>query len=86
MRKILKKNLRDAFQITMNMDFCHGAPIQIGCPEDIGIENVMESDFGHHPKELVQDEIPVFWACGVTSSLAIKSASMCFPIFISSNL
>jgi uncharacterized protein YcsI (UPF0317 family) len=37
----------------------------IGSPETIGITNLGRPDFGE-PVPIHPDEVPVFWACGVT--------------------
>lgn len=76
MRNIHVSQLKTAVECTIDCDFAHGAPMQIGSPEDIGIKDITRCDFGSPNKiELLEDEIPVFWACGMTSSEAAKSAS-----------
>jgi len=47
----------------------------MGFPEEIGIANLHEPDFGD-PVTILPDEIPVFWACGVTTTLAAISADL----------
>ncbi len=54
-----------ATQITSRMPFVHGAPIHIGDPSAIGINNIDNPDFGD-PSRIEKGEVPVFWACGVT--------------------
>ncbi len=51
----------------------HGAPIHIGTPEAIGIRDVTRPDFGD-PVEIRADEVPVFWACGVTPQAVAMEA------------
>ena len=51
--------------ITERCNLFHGAPIHIGNPSDIGILNITKPDWGE-PIVLDNDDIPVFWACGVT--------------------
>ena len=64
-----------AVQVTTRFHQTHGAPIHVGDPADLGIRDLAQPDFGDavtiHP-----GEIPVFWACGVTSSLAVTSAKL----------
>ena len=43
----------------------HGAPLHIGDPERIGIKDMKQPDYGDYV-EIKEDEVPVFWACGVT--------------------
>src|SRR5215472_13745269 len=43
----------------------HGTPLHIGSPEAIGIADLGRPDYGD-PVAIHPDEVPVFWACGVT--------------------
>lgn len=62
-----------AIQITSRFPSVHGAPIHIGDPALIGIADLARPDFGDSvPVE--PDELPVFWACGVTPQVAIEQA------------
>lgn len=67
-----------AIQITSRYPAVHGAPVHIGDPSLIGIGDVSRPDFGD-PVEIKDDELPVFWACGVTPQVAIEQArpSLC---------
>lgn len=49
----------------------HGAPVHIGDPSQIGIEDIDTPDFGD-PPYMEEGDIPVFWACGVTPQLALR--------------
>ena len=62
-----------AVQVTTRFHLTHGAPVHMGSPEKIGIKDLDRPDFGD-PVTIYPDEIPVFWACGVTSQLAATSA------------
>jgi uncharacterized protein YcsI (UPF0317 family) len=64
-----------AVQITTRFYLTHGAPVQLGSPEELGIKDLDQPDFGD-PVTIRQGEIPVFWACGMTSTLAATSASL----------
>ncbi len=72
MRPLPHALIPKAVMITGSMPRVHGAPIQIGCPEAIGIHDLDHPDFGEsvtiHP-----DEVPVFWPCGVTPQSAIMN-------------
>ena len=57
-------------QITSRFPSVHGAPVHIGKPELIGIKDVMKPDYGD-AVEVRDDELPVFWACGVTPQAVI---------------
>lgn len=62
-----------AIQITSRFPSVHGAPIHIGLPGLIGIGD-LEKPFAGDPPRLRADEIPLYWACGVTPQVAIEQA------------
>ncbi len=68
-----------AIQITSRFPAVHGAPIHIGLPELIGIQDLAKPDYGDRV-ELRSDELPVFWACGVTPQAVIVAAKPSFAI------
>ncbi len=68
-----------AIQITSRFPDVHGAPVHIGAPALIGIENLAHPDYGD-AVEVFADELPVFWACGVTPQAAIVQAQPEFCI------
>jgi uncharacterized protein YcsI (UPF0317 family) len=57
----------------------HGSPIHFGTPEEIGIKDINKPDFGD-AVEIYPDEVPVFWACGVTPQAALMEAKPPFAI------
>ena len=65
MRPIRKSQLTEAFAITSQYPGSHGAPVHIGNPARIGIEDLSAVLAGDQTK-IEEDEVPVFWACGVT--------------------
>lgn len=73
MRPIPVAKIVRVVQITSNFPSMHGAPIHIGEPERIGIDDLAQPDYGD-PVALKDDEVPVFWACGVTpQAVALRS-------------
>jgi uncharacterized protein YcsI (UPF0317 family) len=78
MRPMKAADAIKAIQITAAMPESHGAPVHFGDPYLIGIEDLNKPDFGS-PVELKADEVPVFWACGVTPQEALLAArpSLC---------
>jgi uncharacterized protein YcsI (UPF0317 family) len=48
----------------------HGAPLHVGDPEALGIRDLNEPEFGE-PVEIEEDQLPVFWACGVTPQAVV---------------
>jgi len=61
-----------AIQITSRFPAVHGAPVHIGLPELIGISDLAQPDYGD-AVEVRADELPVFWACGVTPQAVIAA-------------
>ena len=62
-----------AVQITSRFPSVHGAPVHLGKPELIGITDLAAPDYGD-AVPVHDDEIPVFWACGVTPQSVIAAA------------
>jgi uncharacterized protein YcsI (UPF0317 family) len=75
MRPLTPQQAVRATQVTTRFHLTHGAPVHFGAPEEIGIKDLSRPDFGD-PVSIRQGEIPVFWACGVTSALAATSARL----------
>jgi uncharacterized protein YcsI (UPF0317 family) len=73
MRPIRDDLVSRAVQITSRYASVHGAPIHIGHEKKIGIKDLGRPDFGD-PVSILKGETPVFWACGVTSTLGALSA------------
>ena len=68
-----------AVQITSRFPAVHGAPVHLGHPHAIGIADIGKPDYGD-PVPVEADEIPVFWACGVTPQAVIAAAKLPFAI------
>jgi len=73
MRPLRATDAIRAVQITTRMPQVHGAPVHIGDPALIGITDLMRPDYGD-AVDVMPDELPVFWACGVTPQAAIAAA------------
>ncbi len=63
-----------AVQATSRFPAVHGAPVHIGNPSEIGIKDLSKPDFGDPWPSQSSDDVPVFWACGVTPQ-AVAMAS-----------
>ena len=68
-----------AVQITTRFPSVHGAPVHLAKPEAIGIKDIATPDWGD-PVPIGDDEIPVFWACGVTPQSVIMAVKPEFCI------
>ena len=67
-----------AIEITARYPRVHGSPVHIGRPDLIGISDLSEPWAGA-PTEVRADELPVFWACGITPQSVVLDAkpSLC---------
>jgi uncharacterized protein YcsI (UPF0317 family) len=79
MRPLKPADAIRAVQITSRFPAVHGAPVHLGKPELIGITDLARPDYGD-PVEINDDELPVFWACGVTPQAVIAAARPDFAI------
>ncbi|XP_068802910.1 D-glutamate cyclase, mitochondrial isoform X3 [Struthio camelus] len=70
MRPIPANKLEAAVLATAELEESHGAPVHMGNPGLLGIQDLSKPDYGD-PVHLHADDIPVFWACGVTGVEAI---------------
>ncbi|MFN3576502.1 MAG: putative hydro-lyase [Tabrizicola sp.] len=68
-----------AIQITGRYPAVHGAPVHIGLPAAIGIADLARPDYGD-PVPVEPDELPLFWACGVTPQAVLAAARLPFAI------
>lgn len=73
MRSFKPANAIRAVQITSRFPGVHGAPVHIGLPDQIGIGDLSKPDWGD-AVEVPADELPVFWACGVTPQAVVAEA------------
>jgi uncharacterized protein YcsI (UPF0317 family) len=79
MRPLKPADAIRAVQITSRFPSVHGAPVHIGLPQSIGIADIAKPDYGD-PVPVEADELPVFWACGVTPQAVIAAAKLPFAI------
>ena len=73
MRPLKPADAIRAVQITSRFPAVHGAPVHIGDPQQIGIRDLAQPDYGDAVR-IDAGEVPVFWACGVTPQAAIAQA------------
>ena len=74
MRPLSSKDTIRSIQISSRFPAVHGAPVHVGNPDEIGIKDIMKPEYGDPPRTIKNNEIPVFWACGVTpQAVALKS-------------
>lgn len=73
MRSFTPQDAITAIVLSSRMPQAHGAPLHFGDPSAIGIRDLEQPEFGDAPV-MHPGDVPVFWACGVTPQLAIRSA------------
>jgi uncharacterized protein YcsI (UPF0317 family) len=79
MRPLHQDQIEQARAISARYPQAHGAPIAVGDPSAIGICDLAKPDFGD-PVDIKSDEVPVYWACGVTPQNVLRAARL--PICI----
>jgi uncharacterized protein YcsI (UPF0317 family) len=79
MRPIPHRLVPAAVSITAAMPRVHGAPVQIGFPEAIGIRDLAHPDYGD-AVTIREGEVPVFWPCGVTPQAVVMHSKPDFCI------
>ena len=73
MRPIPANLVSDAVRITSRYPAVHGAPVHVGEPGLIGIDDLAAPDFGD-AVDIPAGWVPVFWACGVTPQSIVTSS------------
>jgi uncharacterized protein YcsI (UPF0317 family) len=73
MRPIPRDLVVKAVEVTSRYPIAHGAPVHIGDGRQIGIADIRKPDWNNYV-EPAADEVPLFFACGVTPQ-AVAMAS-----------
>ena len=78
MRPFKRADVARAVEITARYPRVHGSPVHLGEPHLIGIED-LENPWAGDATEVREDEVPVFWACGITPQSVVLDAkpSLC---------
>ncbi|WP_171165976.1 putative hydro-lyase [Streptomyces sp. I05A-00742] len=79
MRPVPAALVGTARRLTALMPAVHGAPVHVGDPAELGIEDLARPDFGE-PCTAREGDVPVFWACGVTPQAALTASAPPFAI------
>lgn len=75
MRAVPQDRVNEVIEISRRFPLAHGAPIHCGDPAEIGISDVSKPEWGD-AAPVGPDQVPVFWACGVTPQVAIEAARL----------
>jgi uncharacterized protein YcsI (UPF0317 family) len=79
MRPIPSGQVAKAVTVTARFPNAHGAPVQIGDPAALGIDDLARPDWGDAPG-FAPGDVPVFWACGVTPQAVALASKPPFMI------
>lgn len=79
MRPIPRDRIEEVITICERFPHAHGTPLHVGSPAEIGIRDIDQPDWGE-AVAIHENEVPVFWGCGVTTQLAISRAKPDFAI------
>ncbi|MEW2302956.1 putative hydro-lyase [Streptomyces sp. NPDC006655] len=79
MRPVPPQHLSAAIRESSLLPAVHGSPVHCGDPAALGIDDLGRPDFGD-PVDAEADDIPVFWACGVTPQAAVTASRPPFAI------
>ena len=79
MRPIPEDRVAFVRELSARYPHAHGAPVHVGDPKAIGIADLGRPDYGE-PVPIYANEIPVFWACGVTPQAVAERARVEFMI------
>lgn len=75
MRSIRRDQVDQATQITREFPVAHGEPVLVGPGESLGCRDGDDPDWGA-PMEVAEDEVPMYWACGVTPQTVIEESPL----------
>jgi uncharacterized protein YcsI (UPF0317 family) len=77
MRPFLRSELPQVRAVTARFPSAHGKPLHEGDPAVLGISDMSLPDFGE-VLQPIEDEVPVFWGCGLTASSALQNLGIDF--------
>ncbi|MDP6484111.1 MAG: DUF1445 domain-containing protein, partial [Nitrospinota bacterium] len=76
MRPIRRDQVVRAVQVTSRFPATHGAPVHIGDPSAIGIDDLDDVCYNTDRIEVRPDEVPVFWGCAFTAHAAAMKSKL----------
>ena len=74
-----EKDIDHVVHLTKRIPASHGGPVHVGNPDQLGIRDLSSPDFGD-AVPLTADDVPVFWACGVTAQAVARASQI--PLMI----
>ncbi len=80
MRPFRQPDIDRVIDVTARFPAMHGRPVHVGDPAELGIADLSTPDFGDAVR-LRADDIPVYWACGVTPQVVAQGVRPPLAIF-----
>lgn len=75
MRAIRRDQSERVIEVTRRFSESHGEPVHVGDPAAIGIMDLADTYEDIGLNNVQDDEVPMFWACGVTALEAVRAAA-----------
>jgi len=75
MRAIRRDQKERVIDVTRRFPESHGEPVHTGDPAAIGIKDLADNIEDIGLNDVREDEVPMFWACGVTAMEAVRAAA-----------
>jgi uncharacterized protein YcsI (UPF0317 family) len=79
MRPIRSGDVAKVIEICARFPQSHGTPVHVGDPHALGIADLAAPDYGD-AVEILDDEVPVFWGCGVTAQWVAQRSGLALCI------
>lgn len=75
MRPIKSRDVAKVVEVSGRFPLAHGTPLHVGNPQALGIQDLAHPDYGD-AVDVLPDEVPVFWACGVTPQAVAQASGL----------
>jgi uncharacterized protein YcsI (UPF0317 family) len=79
MRPFAASSVPTVRQVTSKFTRVHGGPVHVGDAAGLGIADLSRPDFGEVLLPL-PDEVPMYWACGLSATVALQRSGIDFFI------
>jgi uncharacterized protein YcsI (UPF0317 family) len=79
MRPFAAASVPTVSQVTSKFTRVHGGPVHVGDAAGLGIADLARPDFGEVSLPLA-GEVPMYWACGLTATVALQRSGIDFFI------
>ena len=79
MRPVKSRDVAKVVEISGRFPQAHGTPVHVGNPHALGIADLSKPDYGD-AVDILDDEVPVFWACGVTPQWVAQRSGLALCI------